>query len=59
VRAVAQGLSGDMVYDDHDVIIGADDDVGAIQVFWPGRIDEVHIFDRALEPAEIAELSKP
>ncbi len=59
IRAVSASFSETILFDGHDVTIGADEDDGTAKVFWPGRIDEVHIFDRALAVDEIAELSAP
>jgi hypothetical protein len=47
-----------LLYDDqHSVRIGADFDYHADESFFPGAIDEIRIYDRALDPDEIAELA--
>ncbi|MFK7986316.1 MAG: LamG-like jellyroll fold domain-containing protein [Sandaracinaceae bacterium] len=41
-----------------DVLIGADENDGSVLVFpLDGMLDEIHIYDRALSPAEVLELA--
>ncbi len=44
-------------YDGSPLTIGGDVDGGTPQSFFPGSIDEVRIYDRALSDLEIAELA--
>ncbi len=44
-------------YDDSPLSVGADVDDGLPRSFFPGSIDEVRIYDRALSDVEIAELA--
>jgi hypothetical protein len=46
-----------VVYDDHVARIGADNDFGQDVNFFPGAIDEVQIYQRALSSDEVAELA--
>jgi hypothetical protein len=46
-----------VVYDDHVTRIGADNDFGEDVNFFPGAIDEVQIYQRALSSDEVAELA--
>ncbi|MBI3179764.1 MAG: LamG domain-containing protein [Deltaproteobacteria bacterium] len=43
--------------DDHDILIGADENSGVAGFYFGGSIDEVRIYDRALTPAEVAILA--
>jgi hypothetical protein len=43
-------------HDAGPLVIGADDNDGFLY-FWRGAIDEVRLYDRALTPAEVAELA--
>lgn len=43
--------------DNHDLILGADENNGAPMYFWHGRLDELQLYDRALTDAEIGELA--
>ena len=52
--AVASGTgSGPILYDNHPMYIGADSDVGVVQEFFPGSIDEASLYNRALSGSEI------
>lgn len=43
--------------DDHPVLVGADSDTDPpFEGFFPGRIDDVRVYQRALEPSEIEQL---
>jgi len=42
-----------IAYDDHPVLIGADNDYGIMYGYFPGLIDEVRIFNRTLSDSEI------
>lgn len=44
-------------YDSSPLTVGADVDNGAPRSFFPGSIDEVRIYDRALSDGEIAQLA--
>jgi len=44
------------VFDAHDILIGADENVGLPIYPFSGRLDELRIYDRALALADIAEL---
>ena len=46
----------DLVPSSEPIYIGADRDAGVVENFWPGAIDEVRIYSRALDDSEIAEL---
>jgi uncharacterized repeat protein (TIGR01451 family) len=46
--------SGGMVFDADPLLIGADNDSGSPTGFFPGSIDEVTIYNRALSTGEIA-----
>ena len=57
---VGQYASADAVaYDNHDIIIGGDENSGSFAYAWKGAIDELYIFDRALSADEIAKLAAP
>lgn len=49
----------DILFDDHDVFIGGDENNGDETGFWSGDIDDVRIYDRALDDEEIARLADP
>ncbi|MDQ6765485.1 MAG: dockerin type I domain-containing protein [Verrucomicrobiota bacterium] len=40
-------------YDNHALLIGAESENEVIQFFFPGRIDEASVYNRALSPVEI------
>ncbi len=44
-------------YDDHPFLIGADNESGAVTHFFPGEIDEVRLYERALSAAEVMTLA--
>jgi hypothetical protein len=45
------------LFDDHDLVIGGDqNNEGPVSAFWPGAIDEVRIYRRALTADEISTL---
>lgn len=52
----AGSLAGPPVYDSHAMTLGCDDDGGIAEPF-PGALDEIQIYDRALTDAEVAELA--
>lgn len=57
---VGQYVSDDVVaFDNHDIIIGGDENGGQPAYQWKGGIDELYIFDRALTGDEIAKLAAP
>jgi hypothetical protein len=43
-------------YDSHPVIIGGDNERGGLNFLFPGKIDNVYIFNRTLSESEISEL---
>lgn len=45
--------------DDHDVVIGCDENSGSPAFTLTGRVDELRIYDRALADAEIDSLANP
>jgi hypothetical protein len=47
----------DLVFDDNPILVGADENGGAPAGFFPGRIDDVRLYDRALTPAEVLQLA--
>lgn len=49
--------SQQVVFDAHDIVIGADENDGQPAYRWKGAIDELHIFDRALSSEEILEVA--
>jgi hypothetical protein len=53
IAVASVALSTVILYDTHDFLIGADSDNGTIGFFFPGMIDEVELFNRALSPTEI------
>jgi hypothetical protein len=59
VLAVATSVGEPLLFDDHEVTIGADVDFGSAVSHWPGRIDEVQFYGRALDSSEIGLLSAP
>jgi hypothetical protein len=47
--------AGIAVFDGHDLVIGADSNVGGpLGSYWNGSIDELRIYRRALDAGEIA-----
>lgn len=56
---VASDTQFPLVYDDHDVIIGADETNFGIQNRFVGDLDEVRFYSRELSAAEIAQLAAP
>ena len=52
--ATRSGIVGTIAYDSHPVLIGADNDNGNYTYFFPGKADEVSIYNRALASGEIA-----
>lgn len=48
-----------ILYDDHPVLIAADNDDGMITNFIAATIDDYRIYSRALDPAEIEALATP
>lgn len=44
------------MFDQHDLLIGADQNEGPATSFWPGAVDEVRIYDRALTADEVVTL---
>lgn len=44
-------------YDDHPFQIGADSESGSITHFFPGEIDEVRLYERALSAGEVMSLA--
>lgn len=44
-------------YDDHPFLIGADTESGAVTHFFPGEIDEVRLYERALSAGEVMTLA--
>jgi hypothetical protein len=55
----AQRSINEVAYDDHAPRIGADLDFGQDTNFFAGAIDDVRIYSRVLDAAEIAELAQP
>ncbi len=49
--------NGDITYDDRPFLIGGDTALGELDHFFPGEIDEVRLYDRALSPNEVMELA--
>lgn len=49
---------GDVVFDDSELLIGADQDNADVYGFWPGALDEIRIYDRVLSDLEIQQLSQ-
>jgi hypothetical protein len=47
-----------VLYDSHDLIIGADENMGAPAYQFHGRIDDVQLYDRALADTEITVLAR-
>jgi hypothetical protein len=56
---VVRSGPGAMAFDNGDVLIGADVDAGTANVWFPGRLDDVRIYDRALDDAALATLAMP
>ncbi len=50
--------AGDIDFDTRDITIGADDNTGVVDLPFPGMVDDIRIYDRALEPSEIAALAE-
>jgi arabinan endo-1,5-alpha-L-arabinosidase len=50
------GVSG-VDFDDHDIVIGMDENGGSPAYRWHGKVDEVQLYDRALTTEEIAMLA--
>ena len=48
---------GDIDFDTRDITIGADDNGGEVDLPFPGMLDDIRIYDRALTPEEIAALA--
>jgi hypothetical protein len=46
-------------FDDSDFLIGADENNGELALPFSGRVDDVRIYDRALEDDEVAALAAP
>lgn len=46
-----------VAYDMHDILVGGDEEMGAIQNQWRGAIDDFVIIDRELSDAEIQSLA--
>ncbi len=44
-------------YDGHPFLIGADTESGSVTHFFPGEIDEVRLYERALSPGEVMTLA--
>lgn len=44
-------------YDANPFLVGADNEPGLLTHFFPGEIDEVRLYDRALSPDEVASLA--
>lgn len=59
VRVAAAAFTSDLVFDSHDLFIGGDEDFGTVTNFWPGLVDELQIYDRALSTAELLILAAP
>lgn len=49
--------AGDIDFDTRDITIGADDNTGVVDLPYPGMVDDIRIYDRALEAAELAALA--
>lgn len=59
---VKQALLSDatpVLFDTHELLLGADENNGIIDTHWHGQLDDVMLFDRALDAAEIAVLAAP
>jgi hypothetical protein len=54
---VGQPLVGDIPFDDGRLVIGADVDAGQTLVYFPGAVDDVRIYTRALAADEIVKLA--
>jgi hypothetical protein len=59
VQVTSAPFTSDILFDSHDMLIGADEDFGTTTHFWPGFVDELQIYDRALSTAELAALAAP
>jgi hypothetical protein len=57
--AYDQPVRGDVHVDGGALIIGADIDNDTPLALFPGTIDDVRVYDRALEPAELQALATP
>jgi hypothetical protein len=55
--SVQGGEGADVVFDGSDIVIGADQNEGTIALPFGGLIDDVRIYDRALDGDEIAALA--
>ena len=56
IQKMSRVVPAALAYDTHPVQIGCDDNQ-TIGEPWPGALDELFVFDRALSPAEIATLA--
>jgi hypothetical protein len=52
-------VAATLTYDTGDIVLGADINGGAFALFWDGVLDDVRVYDRALDAAEIAALAGP
>ena len=56
---VATGPQFLIVYDNHDVVFGADDTDAGVMAHFDGDLDDVRFYRRALTQGEIAQLAAP
>lgn len=55
--AIGAPKTGELFFDDGRLVIGADVDVGGAVAYFPGAIDELQLYARALDPDEILRLA--
>lgn len=48
---------GDIDFDARDITIGADDNTGVVDLPYPGMVDDIRIYDRALDADELSALA--
>ena len=56
---VASAPAGVTYDDDHDLLIGADEDMAELVIPFTGALDEIRVYGRELSAAEIADLAAP
>lgn len=52
-KAVGAQVVNGIVYDEHDLVFGIEEDHGQLDHPFTGRVDDFQFYDRALSPAEI------
>lgn len=50
-------ITTEVVFDDHDILIGADENATNLEFYMTGELDDIRVYDRALAEPEITDLA--